>query len=504
VLHDETGGSHRLSNLDASFLFMESGANPMHGGRIFFLEGELPYDKLLRHMEERLRVAPRFRQRLAFPPFNLGHATFEDDPDFKIENHVLRYRFPQGTSVADAVKEIVRQHFGRVMDRSRPLWDMTLYEGLPGRSFCTWATHHALVDGVSLFDVFYKTLDFTPHAPPVEPPVEYLASAPFPTATESLTAAIRDQLVQQFTTATRLLENWMRNPMAVFEQIQELARAVQVVNESAQGPIIATPWNAGVCSDTREVAWLKLSFADVRAMRAAFGGTINDVVLTMLGEGAARYLKHHSWPTQGNLRIGCPVNVRRPGDEVVLENRVSILTPTTPAAPMDVVARLKQIAAETNRIKRSGAPYALDRLMRLNDSIPPAIIAAISSLGTMAQEQLGQALKAMNWRPTPGGFALPASGINFMASNVPGPQTAWYLAGHEVTEFLPVIMLAGQLGYGVAITSYNQNLFISMTVETRMLPDVDRMKGFVADAFDELKQRLPDHDRGPQIMNRAV
>jgi diacylglycerol O-acyltransferase len=99
---------------------------------------------------------------------------------------------------------------------------------------------------------------------------------------------------------------------------------------------------------------------------------------------------------------------------------------------------------------------------------------------------------------------LPASGINFMASNVQGPQAAWYLAGCKVTDFVPTIMLAGQLGYGVAITSYNQNLFISMTAEARMMPDVERMKGFVADAFAELKRGLPADAQEPRAAQRRL
>jgi diacylglycerol O-acyltransferase / wax synthase len=500
--NNTTIGSRRLSNLDASFLFMESPVSPMHGGPIFFLKGELPFEKLLRHMEERLDIAPRFRQRLAFAPLDLAHATFEDDPNFKLENHVRRHRFKTGISEAEAIKEIVRLHFGRVMDRTRPLWDMTLFEGLPGRSFCVWATHHALVDGVSLFDLFNKTLDFTPDPPPVKHPAEPWTPAPPATSIESFFAAVRDLFVHQMDATTRPVQEWLRNPARAMEQLQTMARSAQLVNESTQAPIVATPWNAGVCADERSLAWLKLPFADFRAIRAVFGGTINDIVLTVLGEGAARYLKHHGWPTQGNLRIGCPVNVRRAEEQVVLENRVSIMTPMTPAEPMDVVERLKLIAAETKRIKESGLPFAVERLMSQNDSTLPPVMAAVSRMGTAAQEALAQLIKAVDWRPTPGGFALPPSGINFMASNVPGPQTAWYLAGYEVTDFVPMIMLAGQLGYGVAITSYNQNLFISMTAETRMMPDVERMKELVGDAFAELKRRVPVDVEQPQVMKR--
>jgi diacylglycerol O-acyltransferase / wax synthase len=477
----------RLTNLDASFLFIESRFSPMHGGPIFTLKGELPFDRLLRHMEERLYIAPRYRQRLVFAPFDLAHPTFADDAEFKLENHVRRQQLPKGISEAEALKEVVRFHFGRVMDRTRPLWDMVLFEGLPDRSLCVWATHHALVDGVSLFDLFNKTLDFTPHPPPVDRPAEAWRPTALPSQAESYVSAVRDLSIQQVDNAVRTVQDWVLEPRRAIEQLRTLAKGLQLMNEIAQAPIAATPWNAGVCSAEPIVAWLKMPFADFRAIRAAFQGTINDIVLTILGEGAARYLKHHGWPTQGNLRIGCPVNVRRPEEQVVLENRVSIMMPMTPARPMDVTERLKLLAAETKRIKASGAPYVMERMMSLNDSMPPALIAAVSRMGTFAQEAMGQVLKAINWRPTPAGPALPAAGINFMASNVPGPQAMWYLAGHEVIDFLPMIMLAGQLGYGVAITSYNDNLYIAMTADSRMMPDVDRMKSFVQSAFDELK-----------------
>jgi diacylglycerol O-acyltransferase / wax synthase len=491
------GMRRRLSNLDASFLFIESKVSPMHGGPIFVLKGELPFDRLLRHMEERLHVAPRFRQRLVSAPFNLAHPAFADDAEFKLENHVRRQPLSKGISEAEAMKEIVRFHFGRLMDRTRPLWDVTLFEGLPGRSLCVWATHHALVDGVSLFDLFNKTLDFTSHSPPVDRPVEAWSPAALPSEGESFLSALRDSTVQQLDNVIRTVQEWVLDPGRAIEQLRTLAKALQLMNETAQAPIAATPWNAGVCSAEPRVEWLKMPFADYRAIRASFEGTINDIVLTILGEGAARYLKHHGWPTQGNLRIGCPVNVRRPEEELVLENRVSIMMPMTPARPMEVTERLKLLAAETKRIKESGAPHVMERMMSLNDSVPPALVAAVSRMSTLAQEAMAQLLKATNWRPTPAGPALPAAGINFMASNVPGPQAAWYLAGHEVTDFVPMIMLGGQLGYGVGITSYNQNMYVGMTADSRMMPDVDRMKSFVQEAFDELKSAAETRFRYP-------
>src|SRR6516162_1694865 len=151
-----SGATRRLSLLDASFLYMESAANPTHIGTIFVLKDEIPFKRLFRHVEERLHISPRFRQRLVFPPFNIARATIEDDPDFKLENHVRHHQLPTGCSEAEAIKEVLRLHFGRVMDRSRPLWDMTLFEGLPGRSLVVFAMHHAIIDGVSAVDLLNK------------------------------------------------------------------------------------------------------------------------------------------------------------------------------------------------------------------------------------------------------------------------------------------------------------------------------------------------------------
>src|SRR5215472_11910900 len=109
--------SYRLTNLDASFLYQESAVSQMHGGMIFFIRGELPFEKFYRHVQGRLHTTRRYRQRLVFPLFNLAHPTLEDDPDFKLENHVQRRQLPLGISQADAVEEIVRYNNSRVLDR---------------------------------------------------------------------------------------------------------------------------------------------------------------------------------------------------------------------------------------------------------------------------------------------------------------------------------------------------------------------------------------------------
>jgi diacylglycerol O-acyltransferase / wax synthase len=250
-------------------------------------------------------------------------------------------------------------------------------------------------------------------------------------------------------------------------------------------PIAATPWNAGFVSQERTLAWLRKSFADIREIRTAFGGTMNDVVLTMLSEGAARYLRYHRIQSGVPLRIGCPVNVRHDHENGSLGNRVSMMFPELPAEPMDPVARLKLVTEETQRIKEAGEPQALERLMSYRESASPAIVATLAGMVTTAMDA---AASLQRYIPAWAKPAAPAHGINFIATNVPGSQVPLYLAGHRMVDYVGLLPLGANLGFGVPIISYNQNLYFTMMAEPNLMPDPDRMKLLVEEVFEELKR----------------
>ena len=167
------------------------------------------------------------------------------------------------------------------------------------------------------------------------------------------------------------------------------------------------------------------------------------------------------------------------------------MMPMMPARPMDVIERLQLVTAETKRIKEAGLPNVIEQMTGAA-AVPPALTAAIGRITAQQMEATVQLIKAINWKPSPNGPYIPVTGINFMATNVPGPQTSWYLAGHEITEWVSAIPLAGNLGLGVVITSYNQQLFISLTAEPRLLPDIERLKDLIVETFEEMKKRLPE------------
>jgi len=477
--------SHRLSAQDATFIYGESRNGPLHIGSISFFEDEIAYPELIRHFESKLPLVPTYRQRLVPVPFNLDHATLEDDPDFKIENHVKLHQLPADTSEAQLI-EAVMAVFRKPLDRSRPLWETHLFNGFKGnRSVVMWSIHHSLVDGVSGMELMNVVLDFRPDPPALpEPDVEPWSPKRLPGPLQQVLGAALDRAQQQVDSMRRL-GRVAPDFAALIKDLGADAGTLARLARQMTRPIAAAPWNAGVVSQERTLTWLRTSFADVRAIRTAFGGTINDVVLAMLSEGAARYLRDHNGQPGAPFRLGCPVNVRRDDESGAMGNRVSMMFPELPAEPMDPVARLKLVTAETQRIKESGEPQALERLMSNAASAPPAFTAMLAGIATTAMDA---AVSFQPIFPSWARRAAPPMGINFIATNVPGSQVPLFLHGHRMVDYIGLLPLGGNLGFGVPIVSYNQNLYFTMMAEPNLMPDPERMKSLVEQAFEELKQ----------------
>jgi WS/DGAT/MGAT family acyltransferase len=479
----------RLSSLDAAFLYMESNSSPTHVGGMLVYEGEMPFEKYFRFLEERIHLVPRYRQRLAPVPFNLAHPTLEDDPDFKLENHVRHHRLKKRLSEADVLEEALRV-YEPPLDRSRPLWENHLLEGLENRTVVVQKIHHALVDGVSTVEMANVMSDFSPTPRTIEPPTAPWRPGPLPSQGERLVSAVRDLVVTQVDAVSQNVIDFMRDPAATAERVRETADAIRAMAESFARPIVMTPWQAGIVGQRRSFALCRQPFSEYRAIRNAFGGTVNDVVLTVLSEGAARYLKHHGWPAAGQkFRLGCPVSVRRPEEKTDLGNRVSMMFPMMPAESMDLVERLKLISVETTRIKNAGLPHAMDRLGAFADTVPAFFTALAGTAGTTALDVASALYGMLGMKPRAPVVPLPNMGISFIATNVPISQVPMYVDGHKLLYQTGFVGPGGTLGFGVPITSYNQEMFFHLTASPRLMPDVDRMKQFIDESFADLRDR---------------
>jgi diacylglycerol O-acyltransferase / wax synthase len=477
--------SRRLTAQDASFLYAESKSGPTHVGSILIFEGHIAFDDLVRHIQGRLHLLPRYRQKLVEVPFRLNHATWEDDADFQLANHVHRHVLSEGSDDADLVR-IVMDINQRGLDRSRPLWEMHSFEGLGGgRTGVVSRIHHCLVDGVSGMEMLTVLMDFKRDATPPEPPKNEWMAKPLPNALEMLSDAAFDGAQTQLSLYRRLYQSFLK-PTELMNRVKLLTEAAFTFAKMMR-PIAPVPWARRLVTSRRALAWSSFSFAEIRAIRNALGGTVNDVVLTILTEAAARYLRHHEYDVKGQFfRIGCPVNVRKSEESGALGNRVSMMFPEVPAEPMTPAARLAAINVETERIKESAAPQGLELLMEAAELIPPSVA---SYTGQLAMSALDAAVAMTNLLPelpqNPR-FAIPGFGMSFLATNVPGVMVPQYLAGHQCLDMIGLVPLAANVGYSVAIGSYNQKLYFGMMSEPISMPDVELMKTYVDEVFEEL------------------
>ncbi len=469
----------RLSDHDAAFLYGETASGPMHGANIAVLEGELSVQAVRAHIARRLHLLPRLRQRLVFAPFNLAHPKWVDDPKFDIARHVKAHSLEAGATLDEALAAAAKLA-EPLLPRDRPLWLTYVIEGVKDRTVLLQMGHHAMADGASGVDISLVLFDLQANAPePAAEPAPW-SPAPLPDAAELAAEALREQVESMLD----------RNPFEAMQlsggHREMLRRAGESITRFVAEPVLMAPWNAGLVGPKREMAWRRYGFGEFREIRRRFGGTINDVVLSVAAEGAARYLAaSRQAATDRNLRIMCPVNVRQEDEKGALGNRVSGIFPMFPAAPMDIVERLRKVRHEMEQIKQNREAQALQHLMAVMPSPPPLAMAPAQLVGGALDPT---ALAAHI--PSPPAFlwgaSVPMAGFNFTCTNVPGVQVPQYIAGHQVLDVLAMLMLSGVLGYGLAVTSYNKQLCFTLVCDPRLMPDIERMADAVDGAFGEL------------------
>ncbi|MGI9323622.1 MAG: wax ester/triacylglycerol synthase domain-containing protein [Pseudomonadales bacterium] len=478
----------RLSDEDAAFLYAETASGPMHGASIAILEGVIDFDTVYAHIDARLHLVPRYRQRLAFVPFNVAHPKWVDDPDFDLRNHVKHHRLNAGCQLEDAI-EAALVLAEPLLPRSRPLWLTYVIEGLEDRTILLQLGHHAMVDGASGVDISLLLFDLQKHAAAPEPPKSAWSPAPLPSAAK-LAAEAAAETLQNLTDS-----NPFRSQNFSTDRFELLRRATESITRFVAEPVITAPWNVGAVGPKRELAWRKFSFSQFRDIRKKFGGTINDVVLAVVVEAAARYMQDHGVTTKGrHVRVMCPVNVRSEDETGALGNRVSGIFPVFDAEPQAITERLRKVRWETEQIKQNREAQAASLLRELAPSIPAALMAPTLLVGTPLDPT---ALAARFPPPLPSNLVgrAPLLGFNFTCTNVPGVQTPQYVAGHQVLDTLVLLMLGGNLGYGVAVMSYNQNLYFNFVCDPRLMPDVELMASSVEEAFHELLEASQEESR---------
>jgi diacylglycerol O-acyltransferase len=452
----------RLSALDASFLAQEGADSHMHIGAVSLFEGPAPaYREFCNHIRGRLHLVPRYRQKLAVPPLETGRPLWVDDPSFNLDYHVRHTALPAPGS-EEQLRNLAARIHSQQLDRNKPLWEVWLVQGLDdGRFALIFKTHHALVDGVSGVDLATVLFDLSPVPQPVPHEGEPWIPQPEPSAAQlaarGLLGVVRTplSLARQAVTAAT-------HPQGTIDAAREAVEGIAEVAWAGLNPAPPSPLNVPI-GPHRRIAFVRGELTDFKRVKDAFGGTVNDVVLTAVAGGLRRWLQSRGVRVEGlELRGLVPVSIRAKGDEHHLGNRIAAMRGPLPVYIEDPVARLQVVRRAMDGLKESKQAVGAEVLASLEQFAPPTILAQASRLNFSTRL------------------------FNLLVTNVPGPQFPLYVLGRELQDLYPVAFLPRDHALAVAIMSYNGAIDFGLLADYDAVPDLDELAAHLEAARDEL------------------
>jgi WS/DGAT/MGAT family acyltransferase len=453
----------RMSPLDASFLHIEDAVNHMHIGSVAVFEAPAPsYDEFQALVGSKLPAVPRYRQIVRFVPLQIGRPVWVDDPHFNIGYHVRHTALaPPGGD--QELRNLVGQLMSQQLDRNKPLWEMWMVEGLED---CHWAivskVHHCMVDGVSGTDLLAVMLDSEPE--PARPvPSEWVPESE-PSDARLVVDSLIDLAARPYE-QLRAVRSATRAPRAMLSQLGEVARGLRAWTGVAR-PVPHTSLN-GPIGPHRRWDWARTTLADVKTVRRALGGTVNDVVLSVLTRGFRDLLIERGEPVEKRVvRTLVPVSVRSESERGTYNNRVSGMIAQLPVGIENPRERLEAIREQMDGLKESKQAVAGEVLSSLSGFAPSLLLA----LGTRAV------------------MRIPQRNINTVTTNVPGPQWQLYACGRPMLEAFPFVPLGPKMTVTVAIFSYHGMLNYGVTGDYDASDDISVLcRGIEAGMTELLK-----------------
>jgi len=470
----------KLGGIDASFLYMETPETPMHVAGLTFVE--LPaghsgnfYEDYKAHIGRRMHLVPIFSQKLVPVPFEIDHPVWVEDDEVDLDYHVRHLDLP-GPGTMEQLEELIGRLHSNFIDRSRPLWEFYVIEGLQSGQIAIYTKmHHAAVDGGAGMALNSAMYDLTAEPRKVEAPPAKLR-----TASKQLDPAML--LGTAYT-------NFLNQQIKVIQAIPDVWKTIASFTTPAPGaPLLPQPGQQqlliaprtslnGTITSQRIYAARSMPLAEAKRIAKKAGVTLNDVVMAICGGALRRYLDDkHDLPDQPLIAF-VPVSLRQPGN-TDMNNQVFGMMCSIATDVADPLNRLKAIHASsssakqlTGRIKDVaprdfalfGAPYFLQGLIglygrsKIADQLPPA--------------------------------------ANVCISNVPGPQTALYLAGAKLLTLYPVSIPTHGVGLNITVQSYCGALDFGFTACRRTVPDIRKLADYHLEALRELSEAVPAEPR---------
>jgi len=453
---------------------MERAGAHMHVASTSIFEGPAPTHAEFRdHIASRLHLVPRFRQKLRFVPFAQGRPVWVDDPHLNLDYHVRQTALPAPGS-EEQLRNLAARIFSQQLDRSKPLWELWLVEGLRDDRFAiVGKSHHALVDGVSGVDIttVLFDLDAEPQGPQASSP-PWLAR-PEPTDLNLVTDAIRERLTSPKEIA-RGVRAALRGPRKVLEGVGATSK---VIGAGMAAP--SSVFNVEI-GPHRRFAITQADLAELKRVKDAHGGTVNDVILSIVAGGIGKYLRARGHETEGlELRALVPVSVRAEEEHGALGNRISAMMAPLPVWSEDPVERLHVVSGEMGDLKNSGQAVGAEILTKLTDFAPSTIVAQAARL-----------------QPAQRFF-------NLVVTNVPGPQFPLYVLGRKMESIFPMVPLARRQALCVGIMSYNGQINFGLIGDYDAMADLDSFALDLEAATAEMIAATPRKPKRAKAKPRA-
>ena len=461
----------QLTALDATFLELEQADDSavMHiGGALLFEplpgRGTPAIGKVREHLEQRLDLLPRYRQKLGTPRTGgLSWPSWESDQRFEIEAHVRHATLPSPGDERELL-DWISDYYSHRLDRSRPLWEMVLLDGLAdGRWALVCKTHHCLVDGAGSVDAVDLLLDAEPA--PGEP------SAPHPARVSAPVEASHGWLSYLMAplglVAGTSLAAARAGAHAFMHPREGLQRSRAVIDLLVRDELIAAPGSSlnVPIGATRKIAAVHVELQELQKIRAALGGKVNDVVLCAAAGGLRELLLARGEdPPHHGLRAMVPVNVRSVGDQGELGNKVSSMFIDLPVAEADPLRRYELVSASARERKAGGQALAASELTGLTELAPPVLHAGLARM--LFAKRL----------------------FNVTITNVPASPRRLYAFGATMVDVVPIVPLAAEHALGIAVVSYAGGMTFGLCADRGTVPDLDVLTDGIVTSLQELAE----------------
>jgi len=463
----------RMSPLDASFLHIEDSDRTvgMHIGSTAVFEGPAPDPATFsRTVEARLPLVPRYRQRVEAVPLGLGRPVWVDDADFALDYHVRRTALPAPGGEAE-LQRLVARLMSQRLDRTKPLWEMWVVEGLADGQWALMSkVHHCMVDGISGVELLAVLMDLSPDAPdPAASDVVPWEPERAPSRADLTLQTVGELATSQYE-QLRVVGAMMRQPRRLLEPAGELVAGLRSLAGLARP---ATSTLSGSIGPHRQVAWAETDLHTIKTIRAALGGTVNDVVLTAITRGFRDLLVGRGEDVAGKVvRTLVPVSVRATrsdgaaAHDGTFDNKVSAMFAELPVSLDDPVEVLAAIRQQLGDLKESKQAVAGEALTSLSGFAPPVLLGLGMRLAARVVTRTGN--------------------VHTVTTNVPGPQLPLYSCGRLMLKAYPYVPIAAPMRIGVSIFSYNGSVTFGVTGDRDVSPDISTLAVGITTAIDDL------------------